>query len=75
MEFKPAAALLAASPAIPRSLAPQWLNYRAAGVPRTRHGKLNLDVPTPRTSWGKPDLPGIWYLQHPLWGENGGCGD
>jgi hypothetical protein len=41
----------------------QWLNYRAAGTPRTRDGKANLSAPAPRTSNGKPDLSGIWQAE------------
>ena len=38
----------------------QWLNYPAAGIPRTAEGKPNLAAPAPKASDGKPDLTGIW---------------
>jgi hypothetical protein len=38
----------------------QWLNYPAAGIPRTKDGKPNLSARAPRTSDGKPDLSGVW---------------
>jgi len=45
--------LAAAAPA-------QWLNYPAAGIPRTADGKPNLAAPAPRTADRKPDLSGVW---------------
>jgi hypothetical protein len=41
----------------------QWLNFKAAGTPRTRDGKANLSAPAPRTANGKPDLSGIWQAE------------
>ena len=38
----------------------QWLNYPAAGIPRTKDGKPNLSARTPRAPDGKPDLSGVW---------------
>jgi hypothetical protein len=38
----------------------QWLNYPAAGIPRTKDGKPNLSARAPRTANGKPDLSGVW---------------
>jgi len=38
----------------------QWLNYPAAGIPRTVDGKPNLAAPAPRTADRKPDLSGVW---------------
>ena len=32
----------------------QWLNYPAAGIPRTKDGKPDLAAPLPRAN-GKPD--------------------
>jgi len=37
-----------------------WLNHPAAGIPRTKDGKVNLAAPAPRTADGKPDLTGVW---------------
>src|SRR6516162_620874 len=42
------------------TIAAQWLNYPAPGIPRLPDGKPNLSAPTPRTPDGKPDLYGIW---------------
>src|SRR5262245_4211806 len=38
----------------------QWLNYPAAGIPRTKDGKPNLTARAPRAADGKPDLSGVW---------------
>ena len=38
----------------------QWLNYPAAGIPRTRDGKPDLSARAPRAADGKPDLSGVW---------------
>jgi hypothetical protein len=38
----------------------QWIHYRAAGVPRTAGGEVNLAAPTPKTADGGPDLSGVW---------------
>ena len=38
----------------------QWVNYPAAGIPRTSDGKPDLSGPTPRTRDGRPDFSGIW---------------
>jgi hypothetical protein len=38
----------------------QWLNYPAAGIPRTADGKPNLAAPAPRMADRKPDLSGVW---------------
>jgi hypothetical protein len=41
----------------------QWLHYPTPGIPRTRDGKPNLHVPSPRASNGKPDLSGLWQVE------------
>src|ERR1700691_226244 len=41
----------------------QWLNYPAAGIPRTPDGKPNLLAPVPKTADGKPDLSGVWEAE------------
>ena len=38
----------------------QWLNQPSLGIPRLANGKPNLTAPAPRTSYGKPDLSGLW---------------
>ena len=42
----------------------QWLNYRAAGAPATKDGKVDLAAPAPRTADGKPDLTGVWHVNN-----------
>ena len=42
------------------TVAAQWLNYPAPGIPRLPDGKPNLSAPVPRSSDGKPDLSGLW---------------
>ena len=49
----------------------QWLNYPAAGTPRTRDGKPNLSAKAPRAANGKPDLSGVWLTEYSPPGENG----
>ena len=41
----------------------QWVNYRVPGIPRGSDGKPQLSAPAPRTSYGKPDLSGIWEVE------------
>jgi hypothetical protein len=53
----------------------QWLNYPAAGVPRTKDGKPNLSAPAPRTRDGKPDLSGMWDVLHNRPCPPDGCND
>jgi hypothetical protein len=38
----------------------QWDPYPWKRVPRTPDGKVDLNAPTQRTMWGKPDLSGLW---------------
>ena len=38
----------------------QWEPYPWKHVPRTPDGKVDLNAPTQRTSYGKPDLSGFW---------------
>ncbi|MBV9503975.1 MAG: hypothetical protein JO323_03115 [Acidobacteriia bacterium] len=40
--------------------AAQWDPYPWKHVPRTPDGKVDLDAPAQRTSYGKPDLSGLW---------------
>ena len=39
---------------------PQWLDYPAKGIPRTKDGKPILTARAPKTRKGTPDLSGIW---------------
>ena len=41
----------------------QWANYRTPGIPRLADGKPNLTAPAPRTSYGRPDLSGVWQTE------------
>ena len=38
----------------------QWEPYPWKHIPRTADGKVDLNAPTPRTPYGKPDLSGFW---------------
>jgi hypothetical protein len=42
------------------SLAAQWPDHPAPGLPRTAAGKIDLTAPAPRSAGGKPDLSGLW---------------
>jgi len=42
------------------SAAAQWDPYPWKHVPRTPDGKVDLNAPPVRTSYGKPDLSGFW---------------
>lgn len=46
----------------------QWVNYRVAGVPRGKDGKVNLSAPVPKLN-GKPDLSGLWQTDFAPPGE------
>ncbi len=38
----------------------QWEPYPWKRVPRTADGKVDMNAPTQRTAYGKPDLSGFW---------------
>src|SRR5438270_10488959 len=42
----------------------QWDPYPWKRVPRTADGKVDLNAPTQRTSYGKPDLSGFWMPEN-----------
>jgi hypothetical protein len=44
----------------------QWDPYPWKRVPRTADGKVDMNAPTPRTSYGKPDLSGFWMPEDPV---------
>jgi hypothetical protein len=48
----------------------QWPPYPTPGVPLTADGEPDLDAPPPRTSWGDPDLSGIWERYGGFGGNN-----
>lgn len=50
-------------------LAAQWPDYPTPNVPRLPDGQPDLQGPVPRTSWGTPDLSGIW--ENPRGGRGG----
>jgi hypothetical protein len=52
--------ILIAFVAAPAFVRAQWLNHRAAGIPRTPDGKPNLSARTPRAADGRPILSGLW---------------
>src|SRR6516164_10538715 len=43
----------------------QWDPYPWKRVPRTPDGKVDLNAPPQRTSYGKPDLSGFWLPENP----------
>lgn len=51
------AALVLASNSIAHA---QWEPYPWKHIPRTADGKVDLNAPTPRTPYEKPDLSGFW---------------
>src|SRR5215471_11107904 len=50
--------------ALAMPLSAQWQNYPTPGIPRLPDGKPNLSAPAPRTSYGKPDLSGVWAVRN-----------
>ena len=44
----------------------QWDPYPWKRVPRTADGKVDLNAPAQRTSYGKPDLSGLWMPEDPV---------
>jgi len=48
------------------TVAAQWLNYPAPGIPRLPDGRPNLSAPAPKGPDGKPDLYGLWEFDREL---------
>src|SRR5436189_92397 len=44
----------------------QWDSYPWKRVPRTADGKIDMNAPTQRTPYGKPDLSGFWMPENPV---------
>src|SRR5690349_8745028 len=44
----------------------QWDPYPWKHVPRTADGRVDLNAPAQRTSYGKPDLSGFWMPEDPV---------
>jgi hypothetical protein len=42
----------------------QWDSYPSKRVPRTADGKVDMNAPAVRTSYGKPDLSGFWMPEN-----------
>ena len=55
--------------------AAQWLHYPTPEVPKLASGKPNLEAAAPRTSYGKPDLSGIWVPEKNRPCPKDGCDD
>src|ERR1044071_4557503 len=49
----------------PRIMSAQWDPYPWKRVPRTADGKVDLNAPPQRTSYGKIDLSGFWMPENP----------
>ncbi len=58
-------AVVAMSLAIAVAANAQWDPYPWKRVPRTPDGKVDLNAPAQRTSYGKPDLSGFWLPDNP----------
>src|SRR5438874_5523943 len=57
-------AVVAMALAITAVASAQWDPYPWKRVPRTADGKVDLDAPAQRTSYGKPDLSGFWMPEN-----------
>jgi hypothetical protein len=64
--LKRTSCILAVLAAFAVSASAQWDPYPWKHVPRTKDGKVDMNAPPPRTSYGKPDLSGFWMPDNPV---------
>jgi hypothetical protein len=60
---------------LPLPVHAQWLHYPTAGIPRTSAGVFDPNARAPRGVDGKPDLSGVWDIEHNRPCPPEGCAD
>jgi len=68
-------ALVVAASIASGSAEAQWLHYPTPRVPKAAGGSPDLNAPAPRSPDGKPDLSGIWEIEHNRPCPPDGCAD